>query len=83
MAGKMESSAIQTDREDLLAIVELRFGEVPSVVCQRIQSIERREMLERMIVIAANATTFETFLEELFEGKESFRIVGEQFNPAL
>jgi hypothetical protein len=83
MAGKLETLAIQTDREDLHAILELRFGEIPKFVRDRIESIDNRQTLERMIVVAANATAFETVIEELFQERDSFRIVGEQFNPAL
>ncbi len=72
---------LRTDKEDLTAIIELRFGVIPPEVQKRIDWFPHREMIERMIVVAANAATWETMLEELFEDRESFRIVGEQFNP--
>lgn len=83
MASNLEMMALETDKADLSAIIELRFGEIPKSVRARIESVNKREILERMIIVAANATTFETLMEELFEEQESFRIVGEQFNPAL
>ncbi len=81
MATQKELESLQIDREDLTAIIELRFGEIPQDVQNRIESIKKREILERMIVVAANAASWKLLMEEMFEEQDSFRIVGEQFNP--
>src|SRR5699024_12671484 len=39
------------------------------------------DALERLILVAANAPSFQVFLEELEQSEGSFRIVGERFNP--
>ena len=81
MANQHELESLQTDKADLTAIIGLRFGEIPDAVHHRIASINRRETAERLIVVAANAADWKTLMEELFEERDSFRIVGEQFNP--
>jgi hypothetical protein len=37
--------------------------------------------LQRLSLAAANAANWDIFLEELQSGKESFRLLGEEFNP--
>lgn len=69
------------DREDLIAVIQLRFGKVPPKVIEQIYDISDLNTLERLILVAANAPNFTIFLEELHEGEESFRIIGERFNP--
>lgn len=69
------------DREDLIALVRMRFGTIPSQVIEKIYAIDALDTLERLILTAANAQTFEIFLEELEEGNEAFKITGERFNP--
>lgn len=69
------------DREDLLALLQMRFGEVPPSVIQNIYDLNDLDTLERLILVAANAPSFKIFLEELEEGSGAFRITGERFNP--
>lgn len=69
------------DREDLLALLKMRFNSIPTGVVEAIYQITSLDDLERLILVAANAPTFKIFLEELKEGQGSFRIMGERFNP--
>ncbi|HEX7057175.1 MAG TPA: hypothetical protein VF260_08280 [Bacilli bacterium] len=76
-----EQYAMAIDREDLLAILEMRFGEVPEDVQNEIRAIQKLDALERLILVAANVPRWEVFLSELREGKDQFKIVGEMYNP--
>lgn len=76
-----QEAAIAADREDLYQLVTMRFGNVPSSVLEAIYHIEDYATIERLILVAANAPTLSTFIEELQEGNDSFKIVGERFNP--
>lgn len=75
-----EASFVQ-DREDLLGLLKMRFGSIPTGVVEAIYQINSLDDLERLILVAANAPTFKIFFEELEEGQGSFRIMGERFNP--
>lgn len=75
-----EADFIQ-DREDLISVLQMRFGNVPPSVIQKIYDINELDSLERLILVAANAPEFKIFLEEIEEGSEGFRIIGERFNP--
>lgn len=72
---------LQIDREDLFAVLRLRFGEVPGDVAARIHALEKREALERLILVAANVPDWDSFVREFEEGADAFRMVGERFNP--
>ncbi|GAA0611357.1 hypothetical protein GCM10009001_30750 [Virgibacillus siamensis] len=69
------------DREDLLAILKMRFGEIPPGIIQAIYDIKEYDAIERLILVASNVPNFEVFIEELEEGSGSFRILGDRFNP--
>ncbi|WP_404452294.1 hypothetical protein LG329_18290 [Virgibacillus necropolis] len=69
------------DREDLIAILRMRFGDIPSGVVEAVYELNELDTLERLILVAANAPSLKVFLEELEEGNGSFRIMGERFNP--
>ena len=69
------------DREDLIFLLRLRFGEVEPEVIEAIYEMDDLETIDRLILVAANAPEFRVFLEELNEGRGSFRIMGERFNP--
>lgn len=69
------------DREDLIALLNMRFGHVPSGIINNIYELTELDSIQRLILVAANAKTWELFLEELREGEDAFRITGEQFNP--
>lgn len=69
------------DREDLISVLRLRFGTLNPGIIESIYKLDDLDTLERLILVAANAPTLSIFLEELEEGKGSFRIMGERFNP--
>jgi len=77
---KEEADLVQ-DREDLIAVLKMRFGDMEAKTIEAIYDIKEIDALDRLILIAANAPKLQVFLEELQEGTDSFRIVGEQFNP--
>ena len=79
-AGRDELAA-QLDREDLLAVLEMRFGAVPPDILRRIGGLRESDLLQRLILVAANVPDWKTFLDELGAQGESFRLVGEDFNP--
>ncbi len=81
MPNKLHDEAIQTDRADLLALLEIRFGEIPEPVRQVIMDMKDRNMLERLIVVAANVPKIELFTDEIKVGPAAFRIVGNNYNP--
>lgn len=76
-----EDSMLVEDREDLIAVLRMRFGSVSGEVIQKIYEMNESSSLQRLILAAANARSYEVFLEELQVGKDSFRLVGEEFNP--
>jgi hypothetical protein len=69
------------DREDLIAVLEMRFGKIPGELIERIYQIDDMNTLQRHILAAANATNWDVFLKEFQEGENSFRLLGEDFNP--
>lgn len=75
------TEAAQTDREDLLALLEIRFGRIPPEIRKQIEDIEQPDTLERLILVGANVPSWEVFVAELQEKDTAFRIVGERFNP--
>ena len=75
-----ESDLVQ-DREDLIAILRMRFGQVSPHMIERIYELNELDTLERLILVAANVPSYETFLEEMEEEPGSFKITGERFNP--
>lgn len=77
----LQGEALQTDRDDLLGLLELRFGEVPAEVQTAIENIDKLDALERLILVAANLATWKQFLAELEISSAAFRIVGEYYRP--
>ncbi|MEH7119464.1 hypothetical protein V7128_18910 [Neobacillus vireti] len=69
------------DREDLIALLQMRFGTVPGEMIEGIYSLNDMNILQRLILSAANAANWDVFLEEFYSAGNSFRIVGENFNP--
>jgi hypothetical protein len=69
------------DREDLIAVLRMRFGDIPGDMIQHIYDISEYSTLQALILAAANAPSWNTFLEEFKMGNETFRLVGENFNP--
>lgn len=78
---RLKDEAVATDMEDLIAVLLLRFGSIPQVVQQQIEAMTDGSTLERLVLVAANVPTFRNFVDELGQGKEAFRMVGEGFNP--
>lgn len=79
--GFQEEASFVQDREDLLALLRMRFDSIPTGVIEAIYNISSLDRLERLILVAANAPVFKIFLEEMEESEDSFRIMGERFNP--
>ena len=77
-----ESDALLVDdREDLIAVLRMRFGSLSGEIIEKIYEINEYGILQRLILAAANAANWHIFEEELLASKDSFRILGEEFNP--
>lgn len=76
-----QDAQLVDDKEDLIGILHMRFGELPPALIEELYRIDSYDQLERLILVASNAPTFRTFIEEMQEGKDSFKIVGDRFNP--
>ena len=74
-------AAAAVDREDLRAILTMRFGAVPPAVREHIEACHDLETLERLVLVAANVPTWEVFLAELRSASDDFKVVGERFDP--
>lgn len=81
MQAHFRRQALETDRTDLIGLLELRFGTLPTEVINTIMQISKLEILERLVLVAANVPTWETFQRELRIGDTGFKITGEDFNP--
>lgn len=76
-----EESFMQQDREDLLAILNMRFGEITADVLQMIEEQNDLNILQRLILVASNAPVIDVFLEEIREGDQAYKLTGERYNP--
>lgn len=76
-----EDADFVQDREDLISVLRMRFGNLAPGIIESIYKKNELDSLERLILVAANAPTLSIFLEELEEGDDSFKILGERFNP--
>ena len=74
-------AALVQDREDLLYVLKIRFGDIAPGIIEAVYNISELERLERLILVAANAPSLKVFLEELEADEKSFKLVGERFNP--
>ncbi|MEX1029484.1 MAG: hypothetical protein WDZ91_05485 [Paenibacillaceae bacterium] len=81
MASLDEKDMLAQDQEDVLEILRMRFEVIPEEVVVKITSIQKLDELQRLILVAANATDWSIFLEELQEGEDSFRLLGQRFDP--
>ncbi|HET7658627.1 MAG TPA: hypothetical protein VFK37_10060 [Bacillales bacterium] len=72
---------LATDREDLMAVLMMRFGPVPDDIVKEIEAINSTETLERLILAAANVPNWETFVSELREGQGAFKLTGDLYDP--
>jgi hypothetical protein len=69
------------DREDLITVLKMRFGMITGEMIEKIYEIDNMNTLQRLILAAANAANWKIFLEEFHSEEESFRLLGENFNP--
>ncbi|HET7627173.1 MAG TPA: hypothetical protein VFK44_02190 [Bacillales bacterium] len=76
-----QDAMLVEDREDLLALLHMRFGRQPSGVVDAIYDIRQLDALQRLILAAANSPHWEMFLEELNAGDSAARIAGQAFSP--
>jgi len=72
---------VRQDREDLLAVLQMRFGVPEADVEAKIASIHQPDELQRLILAACNAPVWSVFAEELRAGEGAFKLTGERFNP--
>lgn len=72
---------LQGDREDLLAVLALRFGAVPEAIQAYIAACDNAATLERWILVAANVPDWASFLNDLDAGPQAFRLVGANYEP--
>jgi hypothetical protein len=69
------------EREDLLGLIQMRFGRLPDDVKEKVMAIDDLDVLDRLFLIAVNAANWDVFLTELNEGKDSFKMAGDGFDP--
>lgn len=81
MTEKNQQAALQVDREDLLAVLSMRFGAVPVDIQTHIAATTEMDTLERLILVAANVPDWKSFVEELDAGSRAFRLVGQRYDP--
>lgn len=81
MLKEQQDEMLAVDREDLRTVLTMRFGPLPENVKREIEAIDSTDTLERLILVAANVPTWDTFLRELREGKQAFKIVGNLYDP--
>jgi hypothetical protein len=77
----LEKMLLENDRQDLLELLLIRYGDVPLSVTEAIGTISDTNTLQRLILAAANAASWSVFIEELHSGEGSFKLVGERFSP--
>lgn len=76
-----EKRMLKQDLEDLLALLEMRFGQIPPDVLARIEGIDKTDTMQRLILVAANAADWDVFLQELEAGDAAFKLVGDHLSP--
>lgn len=69
------------DREDLIAVLQMRFGTLPGEMIQKIYEINDMNTLQRLILSAANSANWDVFVEDFNVSKDSYRLLGDNFNP--
>jgi len=74
-------SSVDQDIRDLLAVLELRFGEIDTVYRQKLIKMTDFSLINRLILVAANAPSLDIFLAELKNPEMNFKIVGEEYDP--
>lgn len=81
ISASQEEHILDYDREDLLALLQIRFGDLQPRIVEGIHGINRLETLQRLILVAANVPDLRFFIEELQAGDASFKLIGERFSP--
>ena len=76
-----DEAMLVQDREDLIAVLRLRFGFVPPEVITKIYEISEMSEIGRLIITGANVPTWELFMKDLDGHKGAFRIAGDHYNP--
>jgi len=69
------------EKEDLLGLLHMRFGQISDDIHQKIFAIDDLDVLDRLFLIAVNAANWDVFETELNEGRDSFKMVGDGFDP--
>lgn len=72
-------AATDSDHEDLLQVLMLRFGEVPNDVRALIATVQDGDRMDHLILAAANAPGWAEFLQDLLQ--PAFRMVGTGYDP--
>lgn len=81
MEHSWETKMLELDRQDLLELLRMRYGDVPQDVREAIDRLTDPNTVQRLILAAANAASWEIFVEELQAGDQSFKLIGERFSP--
>lgn len=76
-----EEAMLVQDREDLLQLLRMRFGEISPTIIQKIYDVQTLDALERLFLVAANGESLGIFLEELEAPEDSFKLALDKFNP--
>lgn len=74
-----QTKVTSEDVEDLLAVLTMRFGEVPPPVKEAIFKIQDANQIDHLILAAANAADWNEFAKEL--NYPVFRLTGPGFDP--
>lgn len=77
----MRNRALAADKVDLVEFLKTRFGSVPETVQKKIEEIDDLNVTDKLFLAAATAADWEIFLNQLYAGKDSFKIIGEEFDP--
>jgi hypothetical protein len=81
MSENQRDAFLQIDREDLLAVIAMRFGAVPETVRERILACQESTTVQRWLLVAANAASWDVLLEDLAAGTQAFRLIGPRYQP--
>ena len=77
--GSVPETITEDDRLDLIALLKMRFGEVPPHILSAIAKLRDFSQVDHLIIVAANAAGWEEFVAEIRE--PGFKIVGQGFDP--
>ncbi|MEM0157061.1 MAG: hypothetical protein QXN26_03220 [Thermoplasmataceae archaeon] len=69
-----------TDLNDLLYVIEMRFGHIESDILNKILVLREPSIINRLILVAANCNSIKTLEEEIDKG-DSFKITGKRYDP--